>query len=93
MASVALNLVLASWLSDDAVAGGYGDKVFLLRLPASLSRFSSYADVATAGAAVLETKGNVTWTGAIGVYPTEDFTIDLGVQRDTFPELETEFGR
>lgn len=41
----------------------------------------------------LDTKGNIALTCGIGIYPSKEFSIDIGYQFNMFPELIPEFGR
>lgn len=45
------------------------------------------------GGCVLDTHGNSSWTGGLGIYPFKQFSIDLGYQYNMFPEIKQEFGR
>jgi opacity protein-like surface antigen len=45
------------------------------------------------GGFVLDNKGNTSWTGGLGIYPSKRFSIDLGYQYNMFPEIQAEFGR
>jgi hypothetical protein len=43
--------------------------------------------------ATLDARGNVAWTTGLGLYPSKQFSIDVGYQDNMFPELGPEFGR
>jgi hypothetical protein len=41
----------------------------------------------------MDTRGNLSWTTGLGIYPCDRFSIDLAYQDNMFPELTPEFGR
>lgn len=42
---------------------------------------------------VVDTHGNNSWTGGVGIYPLKLLGIDVGYQYNMFPEIQPEFGR
>lgn len=44
------------------------------------------------GGLILDNHGNTSWTGGVGLYPSDKFGIDLGYQYNIFPEIQSEFG-
>lgn len=45
------------------------------------------------GGYVLDGYGNSSLTSGLGVYPSKQFSVDLGYQYSMFPEIQPEFGR
>ena len=42
---------------------------------------------------IVDTHGNSSWTGGVGIYPFKQLSIDAGYQYNMFPEIQSEFGR